>query len=185
MSLQHALLTSIVEKPCSGYELARRFDKSIGYFWHATHQQIYRELARMEEQGWVSSVEVEGGRAGKRKFEVLAAGKKELRRWASEHSEPLRLRDEMMVKLRADAAVGPLGLAEEFERRLRLHEQELQTYREIEKRDFSAADLSRDAQVHYLILKAGIAFEESRIEWTKEAILILRQDINSLPGTSL
>jgi hypothetical protein len=65
MSLPHALLTSLIEKPCSGYELARRFDKSIGYFWHATHQQIYRELARMEENGWVSSSEVEGGRAGK------------------------------------------------------------------------------------------------------------------------
>ena len=45
MSLAHAVLTSLIEKPSSGYELARRFDKSIGYFWHATHQQIYRELA--------------------------------------------------------------------------------------------------------------------------------------------
>ncbi|MFZ6687273.1 PadR family transcriptional regulator [Undibacterium sp. SXout11W] len=179
MSLQHALLTSIVEKPCSGYELARRFDKSIGYFWHATHQQIYRELARMEEQGWVSSVEVEGGRAGKRKFKVLAAGKKELRRWASEQSEPFRLRDEMMVKLRADAAVGPLGLADEFERRLRLHEQELQTYREIEQRDFSDSDMPRETQIHYLILKAGIAFEEGRVQWTKEALKMLKQEAST------
>src|SRR5450830_1600944 len=106
MSLQHALLTSLVEKPCSGYELARRFDKSIGYFWHATHQQIYRELARMDEQ-------------------------------------------------------------------------ELQTYREIEQRDFSAVTLSRESQVHYLILKAGIAFEESRVQWTKEAIAMLRDDENT------
>ncbi|MFZ6848669.1 PadR family transcriptional regulator [Undibacterium sp. RuRC25W] len=179
MSLQHALLTSLVEKPCSGYELARRFDKSIGYFWHATHQQIYRELARMEEQGWVHSMEVEGGRAGKREFAVLAAGRHELQRWASEQSEPIRLRDDMMVKLRADAAVGPLGLADEFERRLRLHEQELQTYREIEQRDFSAVTLSRESQVHYLILKAGIAFEESRVQWTKEAIAMLRDDENT------
>ena len=45
MSLAHAVLTSLIEKSSSGYDLARRFDKSIGYFWHATHQQIYRELA--------------------------------------------------------------------------------------------------------------------------------------------
>ena len=31
-------------EPASGLELARRFDRSIGYFWHATHQQIYRVL---------------------------------------------------------------------------------------------------------------------------------------------
>ena len=48
MSLAHALLTSLQEKSSSGYDLARRFDKSIGFFWRATHQQIYRELARME-----------------------------------------------------------------------------------------------------------------------------------------
>ena len=54
MSIQHALLTSLLEKPSSGYELARRFDKSMGYFWSATHQQIYRELGRMAEAGWLS-----------------------------------------------------------------------------------------------------------------------------------
>ena len=29
MSLSHAVLTSLIEKPSSGYDLARRFDKSI------------------------------------------------------------------------------------------------------------------------------------------------------------
>ena len=51
MSLAHALLTSLLEQPSSGYDLARRFDKSIGHFWQATHQQIYRELGRMEKAG--------------------------------------------------------------------------------------------------------------------------------------
>ncbi len=175
MSLPHALLTSIAEKPSSGYDLARRFDKSIGYFWHATHQQIYRELARMETQGWVQSSEVEGGRAGKKQFRILPSGTTELRRWARESSEPNRQRDDMMVKLRADAAIGPLGLVEEFERRLQLHEQELQIYRDIEKRDFSSPVLSREDKLRYLILKAGITFEESKVEWTREALRILRE----------
>ncbi|HEX5361461.1 MAG TPA: PadR family transcriptional regulator, partial [Fluviicoccus sp.] len=55
MSLPHALMTSLLEKSCSGYDLARRFEKSIGYFWRASHQQIYRELGRMEEAGWIRS----------------------------------------------------------------------------------------------------------------------------------
>ncbi len=180
MSLLHALLTSIAEKPCSGYDLARRFDKSIGYFWHATHQQIYRELGRMETQGWVMSTEVEGGRAGKKLIDILPAGREELRRWARESSAPMRLRDDMMVKLRADAAIGPLGLAEEFERRLRLHEQELATYLDIERRDFGAPVLSHEQQLRYLILKAGITFEESRVQWTREALRILKADKQEL-----
>lgn len=176
MSLQHALLTSLVEKPSSGYELARRFDKSIGFFWHATHQQIYRELARMEQQSWVKSSAVEGGRAGKRLFEAQGAGQEELQRWAREPSEPSELRDEMMVKLRADAAIGPLGLAQEIERRLQLHQQKLRDYQEIEERDFSRTTLSREAQIRYLILKAGIAFEQGRIAWSQDALAILLQE---------
>jgi DNA-binding PadR family transcriptional regulator len=173
MSLQHALLTSLIEKSSSGYELARRFDKSIAYFWHATHQQIYRELARMEQQKWVASNIVAGGRAGKRLFEVQPAGREELRRWASEAGDPGDLRDEMLLKLRADAAIGPLGLGDEIARRLQLHEIKLRNYRKIEERDFSAAEFSRETQIRYLILKAGIAFEEGRIAWSQDALSTL------------
>jgi DNA-binding PadR family transcriptional regulator len=175
MSLQHALLTSLLEKPSSGYDLARRFDKSIAYFWHATHQQIYRELSRMEQQGWVTSTEVDGGRAGKRLFEVCPQGREELLRWASQASEPGELRDEMMLKLRADAVLGPLDLADEISRRLQLHKEKLLVYKEIEARDFSATPLPREAQIRYLILKAGISFEEGRIAWSQDALATLRQ----------
>ena len=31
MSLSHVLLTSLIEKPSTGIELARRFDRSMGF----------------------------------------------------------------------------------------------------------------------------------------------------------
>ena len=37
MSLRHAILTALIEKPSSGLALTHRFDRSIGYFWQATH----------------------------------------------------------------------------------------------------------------------------------------------------
>ena len=57
MSLSHVLLTSLIERPSSGFELARRFDKSMGFFWKATHQQIYREFGTMQSKGWISILE--------------------------------------------------------------------------------------------------------------------------------
>ena len=54
MALEHAILVSLAERASTGYELARRFDKSIGQFWTATHQQVYKVLARMEADGWVA-----------------------------------------------------------------------------------------------------------------------------------
>jgi hypothetical protein len=53
MSLAHVLLTSLIEKPSTGFELARRFDRSMGFFWNATHQQIYRELNGMQKKAVV------------------------------------------------------------------------------------------------------------------------------------
>lgn len=32
MSLPHVLLTSLLERPSTGFELARRFDRSMGFF---------------------------------------------------------------------------------------------------------------------------------------------------------
>ena len=175
MSLSHALLTSLIEKSSSGYDLARRFDKSIGYFWHATHQQIYRELARMEAAGWIeSSSAPDAGKTRKREYRVLDAGRVELVRWSGEASAPIDLRDDFMVRLRADASMGPLGLAPELQRRIALHHDRLQTYREIEQRDFLAiASLPRSAQIHHMILKKGILYEEASIQWAEEMMDLL------------
>lgn len=176
MSLSHALMTSLLEKSSSGYDLARRFDKSIGFFWHATHQQIYRELARMEKAGWIASEAApDGGKTRKRLYQVLDAGREELKRWVREPSAPADLRDELMVRFRAEAVMGPLGLDLEIERRLALHEAQLQAYRAIEKRDFPADKLlTREAKIQHMILKTGIMYEQSWVQWSIEALKMLR-----------
>ncbi len=173
MSLPHALLTALVEHPCSGSELAERFDRSIGYFWHATHQQIYRELARLEEAGWIEALPAETGRGRKRQFRLLPAGRKELRRWTAQKEDPVPLRDALMVRLRADAAIGPTGLEKEIARRMALHEHKRALYQHIEQRDFVDRDLSRERRLQHLVLKAGILQEELSLAISKEALQIL------------
>jgi DNA-binding PadR family transcriptional regulator len=176
MALSHALLTSLIEKPSSGYDLARRFDKSIGYFWHATHQQIYRELSRMEEAGWITSEAApDGGKTRKKLYSVLPDGQAELARWAREPSPAPDLRDDLMVRMRADAAIGPLGLDEELLARQAQHETKLAAYRAIEARDFPAGKrLSREGRIQRLILQTGIMYEESWVNWTAEALKVLK-----------
>jgi len=183
MSTQHALLISLIEKPSSGYDLARRFDRSIGYFWHATHQQIYRELGRMADHGWIAAedagpaAETDPGAAERRNrkkiYRVLPAGREELVRWVLEAGAGLDQREEILVKLRADAAIGPLGLADEMRRLIDLHQARLKTYLEIEKRDFSAARLDRAQQIQYAVLKRGIRFEQDWVAWGNELLPLL------------
>ena len=183
MSLPHALLTALLERPCSGSELASRFDRSIGYFWPATHQQIYRELRRLEQAGWVESLPPQGGRGRKRVYQVLPAGSGELARWTRGHYQSRPMREELMVRLRAEAVVGPTSaLLGDIERQLELHAQKLELYRQIEQRDFPGPGESREQELQHLVLTAGIMLEEFWVELCERARDALAATATNRPG---
>ena len=167
MSIQHALLTSLLEKPTTGYGLASRFDQSMGYFWQASHQQIYRELGRMAKAGWLLIEDDPAGSRRKKTYHVLEAGRQELMRWVAEPGHAGNADQALLIKLRAEAVLGPLGAARELRRLIAYHEERLQLYREIERRDFSAAgDHARKLQL--AVLRRGIMAEESWLQWARE-----------------
>ncbi len=180
MSLPHALLTALLERPCSGLELARRFDKSIGYFWQATHQQIYKELARIEGAGWVSST-AESGRGRKRQYHVLPDGKEELRRWTRMQQDPQPLRDALMVRLRAEAVLGRGDVYQDVLHRRIRHQEKLALYRRIESKDFSGKPLSRESQFQYLVLQGGIMHESQWLEFCELALRVLDANTQKIP----
>lgn len=178
MSLPHALLTALVERPSTGAELARRFDRSIGYFWQATHQQIYRELGRLEEAGWVQSTPEEGGKGRQRRYQVLPAGRAELRRWTAELDEPAGVRDGLMVRLRAEAALGPCGLEDALRRRVDAYRERLALYRALEQRDFARGTGTRAQKLQLHVLRSGIEGMVLRIAMAEQALALL-----ALPAT--
>lgn len=171
MSLPHAILTALLEKPSSGLELTRRFDKSIGYFWSATHQQIYRELGKLEAQGLIRALSAEQPARGQKKsYEVLPAGRAELVRWTSASQDPKPLRDALLLRLRAAAVVGTEGLEADFRRHLELHERQLAKYRDIEQRDFPPGMNGREDRLRHLVLRAGIDLETFWTRWLEHAL---------------
>ncbi|MEV0090115.1 PadR family transcriptional regulator [Streptomyces sp. NPDC050738] len=171
MSLPHAILTALLEKPSSGLELTRRFDKSIGYFWSATHQQIYRELGKLEAAGQIRTLPSAGPTRGQKKeYEVLPEGRAELAQWVALPEDPRPLRDPLLLRLRAAAVVGAKGLDAEIRRHLALHERQLAQYRKIEARDFPDPSALGDAErLQYLVLRAGVELETFWTAWLAEA----------------
>jgi len=170
MALEHALLVALREQPASGLELARRFEKSIGFFWHATHQQIYRVLARMESDGWVSVETVpQAGKPDRRVHTVSASGAQALADWLAEPLPMESFRSDLAVKLRG-AAYGERELLLRRVRETRAdHETRLAHYRDLERRDYPVpADLSGTDLDQYLVLRGGIRLEEFWIGWLDE-----------------
>ncbi|MGV9668629.1 PadR family transcriptional regulator [Nocardia niigatensis] len=178
MALEHALLVSLTERASSGYDLARRFDKSIGFFWNATHQQIYRVLKRMDEQGWVIAETVpQEGRPDKKVYTVSDAGRDELIRWIAEPADLEPMRNELGVKLRA-ASLGNIdALTGEVQRHRDQHAHRLDLYRTFEKKDYPAPDQLTGPKLHqYLVLRGGIRVEEGIVDWCEEVLDALKRD---------
>ncbi|MFF9072572.1 PadR family transcriptional regulator [Streptomyces sp. NPDC014735] len=182
MSLPHAILTALLEKPSSGLELTRRFDRSIGYFWSATHQQIYRELGKLERAGQIRTLPSEQPARGRRKeYEVLPAGREELAAWVARSEDPKQVRDPLLLRIRAAAVVGAPGLDAELRRHLELHRRQLAEYLEIEERDFPPGRDSEPDRLRHLVLRGGIDLEDFWIGWLTRA---LGEDEREGPGTA-
>ena len=102
MSLRDAVLAALLEGESSGYDLAKDFDASVGSFWMATPQQLYRELERLAEQGLnfrrASSSRSAGRTSGC--FSLTEAGYAAIRQFtAGGRRSPAVIRDELMVKV--------------------------------------------------------------------------------------
>ncbi|MER7849633.1 PadR family transcriptional regulator [Kitasatospora sp. NPDC096077] len=80
MSLRHALLGLLADRPQTGYDLNKRFEESLSrYAWHASHSHIYPELKRMTVDGLVEVVD-EGTR-GSKTYGITESGTAALREW--------------------------------------------------------------------------------------------------------
>ena len=170
MALEHALLVALREQPASGLDLAKRFDRSIGFFWHATHQQIYRVLARMDADGWVRVTTVEQtGRPDKKVYDVTPAGAEVLRAWLAAPTEIEPLRSELAVKLRGASFGDRAAVLEVVRANLADHHLRLEHYRGLMARDYPhPGGLTGVELDQYLVLRGGILAEEMWIAWLTE-----------------
>jgi DNA-binding PadR family transcriptional regulator len=170
MALEHALLVSLHERPAAGLDLTRRFDRSIGFFWSATHQQIYRVLRRMEEAGWLrSEVAAQTGRPDKKVYAVAPTGAEELRRWLAEPGPAEAFRSELAVRLRG-ASYGDRGaVLDQVAEHLADHRTRLAHYEALAARDFPEPERLRDHELDvYLVLRGGIRLERFWVDWLTE-----------------
>ncbi|AYC43473.1 PadR family transcriptional regulator [Streptomyces griseorubiginosus] len=180
MSLPHAILTALLERPSAGLDLTRRFDRSIGYFWSASHQQIYRELGKLEAEGYIRAIpEDRPSRGQKKSYEVLPAGRAELERWTAAAQDPKPHRDALLLRLRAAAVVGTDGLEADLRRHLDLHRRQLAEYEQIQDRDFPPGKDSAQARLQHLVLRAGIELETFWTQWLTEAL----EELAELPDS--
>jgi DNA-binding PadR family transcriptional regulator len=181
--LEHALLVALSERPAAGADLARRFERSIGFFWHATHQQIYRVLARMETDGWVDAELVEqADRPTKKVYAVAPAGRRELDAWLAAPTPMEPMRSELAVKLRGASRGDRAAVLEVVRANLAEHRTRLTHYEHLETRDYpDPSDLDGQDLDSYLVLRGGVRYEQFWVAWLEEYLHAHTPDPDRVP----
>lgn len=172
MALEHAILVSLAERSATGYELARRFDASIGNFWKASHQQIYKVLGRMDADDLVTSqVVAQDGRPDKKVYAITDAGRAELARFTTEPSTMEPLRSAFAVKLRALQHGDRDAILADVHRKRAQHAEKLAYYEASAERFYPDPDALEAADVGpWLVLRGGMLGEQTAISWCDEIL---------------
>jgi len=88
MSLAHGILGLLNYGDMSGYDLAKAFNSSLRFFWHAQNSQIYLTLDKLEKQGLIThNLVIQTGRPNKKVYSITEAGKKEFFSWLAGNTD--------------------------------------------------------------------------------------------------
>jgi DNA-binding PadR family transcriptional regulator len=176
MALSHAIMTALLEEDLSGYELAKRFDVSLAYFWRASHQQIYQELKKMADKSWLSARSVEqSGKPNKVIYALTDLGKSALNDWVQAAGKVQPAKDDLLVKLYNVGHCDVAPILRELEERQQLSLERLTLFRRIRRSHYSKPlELPASQKGVYLTLLLGVRQEELTQQWCEDARALLR-----------
>ena len=175
MSLPHAIMTALLEEQLTGYQLAKQFDVSLGFFWAASHQQIYKSLKDLQGKGLVSGLAVEQkGKPDKRVYALTEEGRSSLDAWILGATKVKSAKDDLLVKLYNLENTNQKHIEKLIGERRREHCVRLELYRKIEARQYLEPEtLSKRKKGIYLALLGGILQTETSIRWCDECLSLL------------
>src|SRR5947207_6025692 len=181
----------------SGYDIKHMFDHTLAPMWGAAHSQIYKELRRMKEAGWVEMErEEQESRPDRKVYTVTNQGLAALRAWQAQPADVLQLRDELLLKLLFGSFGAPADVAENIRAGIARHEERLREYRAnalnipargafqrvgegnigaLGKRPNPYAAESEEDVYPALIAHFAIEFEKMYLSWLHEALEVVEQ----------
>ncbi|HET7873887.1 MAG TPA: PadR family transcriptional regulator [Methylomirabilota bacterium] len=173
--LRCALLGLLNRRPLTGYEILKRFNRSIVFFWHAKRSQIYAELKRMEGLGLVTSrVTPQTGRPDKRAYAITQAGLAVLRGWLDRPAAVGPIKDEILLRTFFSDRLSSARAAADLRRQAREHQRVVEEFEGIRaalRARYGPLESSDDRALFfgYLVLEQGIRFERMYGEWCEWA----------------
>jgi len=181
--------------PLSGYDLKRLFDHTLDSMWGAAQSQIYKELRRMKEFGWVEMArEEQEARPDRKVYSITEQGRDALRQWQAQPPEVFQLRDELLLKVLFGTFAAPGDIARHLRASIVTHEMRLLAYRQNaqhipaqgmyqpgNRRPNPYAVEQEEDPYFTLVTHFAIDFEQTYIRWLYEALEMLEPSNQNLP----
>ena len=172
----YAILGLLNHEDLTGYDIKKRVDVSLGFFWNAGFGQIYPTLKVMVEMKFVTKNEkIENGR-NKIVYSITEEGRAELKKWLLAPSEKEYVKYEILLKLFFGSMLEVkenINMIDEFKTRnmeglnvLRMYKSELS----------NILNTDKDHLYYYLTVLFGEKVYKAYMEWADEAIQLLKQD---------
>ena len=80
----YVVLGLLLDEPSTGWDLARKIDRSIAHFWPLTKAHVYAELPKLSSKGWATTEDVpQSGAPDRRIYTATAQGRRAFRKWIS------------------------------------------------------------------------------------------------------
>ena len=170
--------------PLSGYDMKRLFDHILAPMWGAAQSQIYKELRRMKDFGWVEMErEEQEARPDRKVYSVTERGRIALREWQAQEPEVFQLRDELLLKVLFGTFAAPGDIAQHLRASLSEHEMRLLAYRQNEhmlptqgsyprhnRRPDPYTTTQNEDPYFALVNRFAIDFENMYIRWLSDAL---------------
>jgi PadR family transcriptional regulator, regulatory protein AphA len=188
VSLRYALLALLSVEPMTGYDLAKRFETSVAFVWHAPDSQIYPELRKMAKEGLLQAEEVSWGPRGKKtQYRITDDGRAAFRAWMREPLEYSRERDPVHLKAAYLEWTEPDAAREHMQAHIDYHTMRRDQWAEmiaelragtnemLSKRLAVTPEADRRRTIEYKVFtyEGLIARAETEIEWGKRGLKLI------------
>ncbi len=173
--LDCVILGLLSHEELTGYEIKKRMDSVLHYFWGASYGSIYPTLRELCEKG-LATVRgcVQSGRE-KRVYTITAAGREYLNLWLRLPVQKDEIRYETLLKLFFGEAGGPrqaIAHIDAFERKTK---QELSYLLAAKKTLMGCLDDAPAHRYYLLTVQFGIETYRAYLRWCQQARAVLQQ----------
>lgn len=168
------ILGLLSHEALTGYEIKKRMDTALKYFWGASYGSIYPALNDLVSRGLATKREDADSKRNKLIYTITESGRNYLKKWLSLPVEKDELRYETLLKLffgNENGADQTLIHIEAFEKKI---EEELPYLLHAEA--ILTQNLHEEATHKYYLLtvKFGIKTYQTYLEWCQEAKKLLK-----------